>query len=190
MFNLFKNSIEKKAAISANNFYLKLLRWENVIGPNKISSWADVSKYPNFEQILNISFNQIQIWEGLRIINKVSPLEYSNYFGKEIGRLMSEDKIDLMRIFADLSSYINNDVSRLYNPTEPLAKWVLLNTLSVKSPTKKQLIEVTMDVHLASENALKLLSSSCQEFRFPDELIIKEYDPNGSLDSHLLKYPN
>jgi hypothetical protein len=189
MFGLFKNSNEKNAAIAANNFYSKLLKWENVIGPKNISSWAGIEKYPGFGNILNISFNQIQIWEGLRMINKVASPEYGDNFGKEVGRLMRAEKIDLMKIFFDLSSYINNDISTLYNPTEPLAKWVLINTLSVKSPTKKQLIEVTMDIHLASENVLKLLSSSCREFRFPNELIIKEYNPNESLDTYLLKHP-
>ena len=167
----------------------KLLRWEYVIGSQNISSWAGVNKHPGFGQILNIGFNQIQILEGCRILNKVAPTEYSDAFGKAIGQLMSEDKIDLWKIFSDLSMFISKGNSRLFNPTEPLARWILLNTLSIENPTTKQLAEVALDIHLASENALNLLSSSCQEFKFPNELIIKEYDPNASLDALLLAHP-
>lgn len=186
MFGLFQNSVEKKASRSARQFYANLLRWEMVIGPEKINSWLNVKKPHNFTAILNFCFKHVQIWEGLRILNKVAPAEYTTPFGKEIGQLMQRENQHSMKVFSDLSAFVSNDIAYSFNPTVPLAKWVLLNALSISAPTNEELAEATMDIYLASEMALTLMTKECEDFRFPPELIIKKYDPKASLDKYLL----
>jgi hypothetical protein len=186
MFGLFKSPIEKKAEVAAQAFYSKLLRWEFVLGHNKLTSWLEVDKAPSFVQNLNICFKQVQIWEGARILNKVAPPEYTTPFGKEIRRLMDMEHENLMKLFVNLSTFVAANPTKLYNPTESLAKWILLNAVSIQHPSEKQLREVTTDVHMASVAVHEILTVLCQDFRFPKELIIKEYDPSASLDKFIL----
>jgi hypothetical protein len=94
-----------------------------------------------------------------------------------------------MKIFYNLVS-VKKDVIYMYNPTVPIAKWILLNTLDIENPSKNQLGEVAMDVHLASSCVLNLLMSSCPTFQFSDKLIIKEYDPNETRNKFLLRSKN
>ena len=121
------------------------------------------------------------------MLNKVAPTEYGNFFGKKIGALMQQHNKNSLEIFSNLSEYITTDTRRLFNPTEPIARWFLLNALQISTPSEKQLIEVGINVRVASESALDLLTNACPDFRFPHELLIKKFDTESSISTHVIQ---